>query len=149
MSKVVHYIKEHIVEFIGFIVIIFLINLITFIRFYSRTYICTKSETVHGIKTSEKYEVSQKNNHIKLIHYELETTFLNKKSAPNILDVYTNTLSDIKSTSLNDNNTKLKYHNNKLFLSYDLSAYDIKDNKAYRSTKVFIRNVKSSGFKCK
>jgi len=149
MSKVIHYIREHLVEFIGFIVVIFLINLITFIRFYSRSYVCTKSETVHGIKTIEKYEVTQRNNHIKKIHYDLETTFLNKKSAPNILDVYTSTLSDIKSTSLNDNNTKLKFFKNKLYLSYDLTDEDIKDNKAYRTTKVFIRNIKSTGFKCK
>jgi len=148
MKKVLVFVKNHFVEVVGFMIIFILIILISYLKYFRKTFKCTVSKNVDGVQIKEKYIIKQKNNHIKTIDYNYVADLSNITNKSLVLTSYKQIMDGIDSKSFGKK-PKLSYEDNKIKLSYQLDEYDIADKDSYRTARVFIKNIKSSGFKCK
>lgn len=145
MKKIIYLIKDHFVEFIGFNVILVLIISITYLKLYKKTYVCESTKMVDNVKITEKYVLKQKNNKIKTIDYTYKAK-LNKETKIDYMKYYNNAVKEV----LNEfDEVKTSYKNNTVYVSYTLKGEDVKSNKSYKNARVFLKNVKASGFTCK
>lgn len=148
MKKVINYVKGHFVETVGFIVIIFLIIFISYLKFYKKTFTCELTTKDGNVKVYQNYKIKQKNNHIKSISYYYKVTSPSKTEIEQISNFYKNLINE-NEDMLYESNINLVYKKNKLVLSYDISDKEIKNNKIYKSTRTLIGNLKASKFTCK
>ena len=147
MKNILVFIKNHFVEVVGFAIIFVLIVLISYLKYFRKTFNCSLEKNVDGIKIKESYVIKQKNNSINTITYKYTADLTGVKNKTLIQGTYQQMMSGI------DDNTfgkrpKLVYEGNKIKLSYELDRSDIKGKKAYKSARVFLKNIKASGFKC-
>lgn len=144
-KKIFSAIQNHFVEFVGFVGILFVIIVISYLKYYKKTYVCTSRKIVDNITVNEKFTIKQKNNKIITIDFDY-TAKLSDTNKTNLKKLYNEALT----STLNEfDNVKTSYDNNTIKISYTLTKDDIKDNKAYKSAKVFMRNIKANGFSCK
>ena len=149
MNKVMTFIRNYFVEVVGFLVIMALIILISFLKFDRKTFNCKLTHTDDGVKITESYVVKQKNNHIKTIDYKYIASpsdkSANKKA---LIGYYKDIVENVNKSDFNID-MDLTYKKGKIYLEYTLTSDDIKDLKEYKTTRKFIRNIKSNGFTCK
>ena len=147
MSKVKYLFKNHFVEVMGFVAILVIIILISYLKMFKKTFTCEMKSSEDNVKVYQKYVVKQSNNKLKKISYYYEATSPDKKTRNKISEFYNDMISK-KKDALSDNDITLTYKDNKLVLKYDLTEFD-KDNDSYKSAKAFIKSAKAVGFKCK
>lgn len=148
MSKVFNFCKNHFVETLGLLVILFLIFFISFLKYYNKTFECELNTQDGDVKVYQKYNIIQKNNKIKSIAYYYEVTSPNKEEMNQIVTFYKNLISSSEK-ELSDNHITLKYKKNRLIIYYKISKEEMKGNKMYKSTRSLVRNLKASKFTCK
>lgn len=148
MDNIKNIFKNHFVEVVGFIAIFILITFILFLKYYKKTYVCESNKEVDGAKIYEKYTIHQKNNNIKSIDYLYEAKLPSSRNKKAITTFYNEMIQEVNNNVF-EGEINLKYKKNKIVLEYTLTKEDIKDNKAYKSARVFMRNIKSNDFKCK
>ena len=144
MKKIIDVFKNHFVEIVGFIIILILIVVITYLKFYKHTYTCELKSENNGASTFEKYTIYQKNNHINKISYYYKVTASSKEERKELTKFYNELLKENK-----NNNVSLSFENDVLTLKYNVSKDKLNKDKNYKNAKTVIRNLKSDKFICK
>ena len=145
MKKAIDFSKNHFIEVVGFTVIIVLVVLITYLRLYKKTYTCQSIKHIDGAKIYEKFVIKQKNNKIKSIDFSYKAK-LATMSKEDFKALYNSAVNEVLSDF---ENVETSYKNNTIYVSYTLTYDDIKDNKAYKTARTFMKNIKANGFSCK
>lgn len=148
MENIKNLFKNHFVEVVGFLAILALIIFITFLKYYNKTFVCESNKEVDGAKIYEKYVIHQKNNNISTIDYLYEAKLPTSENNKAAKKIYNDLIKDINN-NIFEGEVNLKYKKNKMILEYTLTKDDFKDNKAYKTARIFMRNIKSNNFKCK
>lgn len=148
MSKVSSFIKNHFVEVIGFLAILFIIILISYLKVFKKTFTCELTKKEGKATIYQRYIVKQSNNNLKGINYYYRASTPDKKERKRISDFY-NKMIEGNEKEFYDNNITLKFNGETITLSYDINLDVVKDNKVYKNARTYIKNIKSVGFKCK
>lgn len=148
MKSAINFVKNHFVETVGFIGVLIIIILVSYLKYFRKTFVCEQMIKENGSKVYQKYEIKQKNNSIKSISYYYKANTPNKKEKEKIQEFYKSMITDNKK-KIFDNNITLKYSDGVLILKYNISSKEIKTNKNYKSTKTLVNKLKASKFTCK
>ena len=148
MDKIKSFTKEHFVEVLGFLGVLLLIIIITYLKTFQKTYTCEKKSNEDGSKIYQRYIVKQSNNRLKNINYYYTATTPNAKTKRKVSEFY-RTLINGNEERIFKNEMKLKFDGNKIIFSYDIDLDEVKNNDAYKKASTFIRSAKASGFTCK
>ena len=148
MDKIKEFTKNHFVEVVGFLAIVVLIILITYLRTFQKTYTCVKKSKEDNSKIYQKYIVKQTNNKIKNINYYYEVTTPDANTKRKVSEFYRKLLQG-NEEKIFRNEMKLKFDGERLIFSYDVDLDEVKNNDSYKSASSFIKSAKASGFSCK
>lgn len=148
MKKILEFTKNHFVEVIGFVTILLVIILISYLKVFKKTFVCEMKTTEGKSKIYQKYTIKQSNNKLKNISYYYRATTPDKEVRKQVTEFYKNILSEHEDALFN-NDVRMSYKNDKLILSYDIDLNEVKHNKVYKNASTFVKSVKASGFSCK
>lgn len=148
MKKVLDNVKNHIVETIGLLVIVFLIIFISFLKTYKKTYVCTYLSSDRGVRTYQEYIIHQKNNNIKDIEFTYKVNSSNEEAIKQIANIYNEMIKENEDV-IEENSLDLKYSKNKIIFTFKISGNELKSNDTYKSARHFVKLLKASKFTCK
>lgn len=148
MNKVVDYIKTHKVESIGFLVIMIIILLVTYLKNFNRQFECVKENKFDGSVIKEKYLIKQRNNNVLSISYDLVSTNSSKETISSLSELYREIIKKQNEISL-DNNVHLDINKKIVSLSYDVSEQEINSNDNYKKASKLIKRLENNKFVCK
>ena len=148
MNKIMTFTKNHFIEVMGFVAILLVIILISYLRLFKKTFVCELKTTEGKSKIYQKYTIKQTNNNLKSINYYYKATTPDKKTRKQVTEFYQTIVKDHEEKLFN-NEIHLFYNKEKLIFSYDLDLEELEGNKVYKSASSFVKSVKASGFKCK
>lgn len=148
MNKVVDYIKTHKVELIGFLVIMIIILLVTYLKNFNRQFECVKENKFDGSVIKEKYLIKQRNNNVLSISYELVSINSSKETISSLSELYREIIKKQNEISL-DNNVHLDINKKIVSLSYDVSKQEINNNDNYKKASKLIKRLENNKFVCK
>ena len=147
MGNIKEFTKNHFVEVIGFISILLIIILISYLKVFKKTFVCEMRTTEGKSKIFQKYTITQSNNKLKQISYYYRATTPDKDTKKQVTEFYKNIINEHEDKIFN-NDIRLSYKDNKLILSYDIDLNEVKHNKVYKNASTFVKSVKASGFSC-
>jgi hypothetical protein len=148
MDKIKEFTKNHFVEVIGFLGIIFLIIVITYLKMFQKTFTCELKTKEDNSKIYQRYILKQSNNKIKSINYYYTVTTPDAGTKRKVSEFYRQLLQG-NEEKIFRNEMKLKFDGEKLIFSYDIDLDEVKGNSAYKSASSFVKSAKASGFTCK
>lgn len=148
MSKITEFVKNYFVEVVGFIAILLIIILISYLKVFKKTFVCELKTTEGSSKIYQKYTIKQTNNKLKKITYYYKASTPDKKIKKQVTEFYQNIVTNHEEKLFN-NEIHMFYEDGKLILSYDIDLDEVKDNEVYKNARTFVKSVKASGFTCK
>lgn len=148
MNKILNFTKNHFVEVVGFIAILLIIILISYLKIFKKTFICEMKTTEGSSKVYQKYTIKQSNNKLKQISYYYRATTPDKNVRKQVSEFYQSIINEHEDKLFN-NDIKMSFKDDKLVLSYDIDLNEVKHNKVYKNASTFVKSVKASGFTCK
>lgn len=148
MNKILNFTKNHFVEVVGFIAILLIIILISYLKIFKKTFICEMKTTEGSSKVYQKYTIKQSNNKLKQISYYYRATTPDKNVRKQVSEFYRSIINEHEDKLFN-NDIKMSFKDDKLVLSYDIDLNEVKHNKVYKNASTFVKSVKASGFTCK
>lgn len=148
MNKLVEFTKNHFIEVVGFIAILLIIILISYLKLFKKTFVCEMRTTEGSAKILQKYEIKQTNNKLKKVSYYYRASSPDKKVRKQVSDFY-NELINNHEEKLFNNDIRMSFKDGKLILSYDIDLKELKNNEVYKNASTFVKSLKASGFTCK
>lgn len=148
MNKLVEFTKNHFIEVVGFIAILLIIILISYLKLFKKTFVCEMRTTEGSAKILQKYEIKQTNNKLKKVSYYYRASSPDKKVRKQVSGFY-NELINNHEEKLFNNDIRMSFKDGKLILSYDIDLKELKNNEVYKNASTFVKSLKASGFTCK